>query len=79
MARLPGETEYAETVIPLGQGDNNKGEMGGLKGAACAVEDALTRGKIKEGSEVFVFSDSALCIGHVDRGWCFPRWKKLTQ
>jgi ribonuclease HI len=79
VTRLPGETEYAETVIPLGQGDNNKGEMGGLKGAACAVEDALEQGRIKEGSEVFVFSDSALCIGHVDRGWRFPKWKKLAH
>ena len=79
VTRLPRETKYTETVIPLGQGDNNKGEMGGLEGAACAVEKALVQGKIKEGSEVFVFSDSALCIGHVDRGWRFPRWKKLAR
>ena len=81
VARLPKlkETEYVETVIPLGQGDNKKGEMGGLNGAACVVEDALTQGKIKESSEVFVFSDSTLCIGHVDRGWYFSRWEKLAH
>ena len=37
VARLPKETEYVETVIPLGQGDNKTGEMGGLNGAACVV------------------------------------------
>jgi ribonuclease HI len=79
VTRMPGKTDYVETVIPLGQGDNNKGEMGGLKGAARVVEDALDQGVIGEGSEVLVFSDSALCIGHVDRGWSFPRWKKLAH
>ena len=79
VARMPGKTDYVETVIPLGQGDNNKGEMGGLEGAARLVEAALDQGEIREGSEVLVFSDSALCIGHVDRGWAFPRWKKLAH
>ena len=43
------------------------------------IQDGLENGAVKDKDDVYIFSDSALCIGYLDRGWHFPHWKKLAQ
>ena len=77
--RMVGAADYVETAIPLGYGDNNKGEMGAIKGVGEAMEVALTTGQVEPGSDLLIFSDSALCIGFLDHGWAFAKWRQLWQ
>ena len=79
MARGKGEGGYKEAIFPLGHGDRNKGEMGGIHGSLQKTVSGLESGKVKDNDSVFIFSDSALCIGYLDRGWHFPHWTKLAQ
>ena len=79
--RAAGGDDYAKVVIPLGMGDNNKGEMGAL---AEALEASLARAEVETGVggggkklRAVFFSDSALCVGYLERGWSFPLWKPL--
>ncbi len=75
--RLVGESTYTETAVPLGMGDNNKGEMGAIKGVGEAVLAAISAGRVKTGSDLLIFSDSALCIGFLEHGWSFSTWLEL--
>jgi ribonuclease HI len=77
VVRPKGSDTYIELAIPLGQGDNNKGEMGGIKALLQWAIKALADGLILEGSSLLVFSDSALCIGFLVHGWSFTTWRKL--
>ena len=74
---MPGKVDYTEIEIPLDMGDNNKGEMGALKGAGEATVHALDTGALAEKSKVLIFSDSALCIGYLVHGWAFSTWTEL--
>ena len=69
----------SEAIFPLGHGDNNKGEMGGIQGSLRRTQVGLETGGVKDKDTVYIFSDSALCIGYLDRGWHFPHWKKLAK
>ena len=73
-----------KVVIPLGYGDNNKGEMGALAVGLERSLEALERRATGEedgpasGHSIF-FSDSALCVGHLEKGWTFPTWTNLAR
>jgi ribonuclease HI len=77
--RRKGEDVYSEATFPLGHGDNNKGEMGGIQGSLQKLLTELENGEVGEKDRVYIFSDSALCIGYLDRGWHFPHWTKLAH
>ena len=77
--RRKGEDVYSEAIFPLGHGDNNKGEMGGIHGSLQRVMTEIGNGEMRGRDSVYIFSDSALCIGYLDRGWHFPHWKELAQ
>ena len=77
--RLAGQEDYATTSTPMGYGDNNKGEMGAIHGALTAVAAGLRDGTVQKRSLFLCFSDSALCIAFLDRGWAFPSWKDLAH
>jgi ribonuclease HI len=79
VVRAPGKENYSEAVFPHGHGDNNKGEMGGIMGALLHVQKGLEGGTVESGEDVYIFSDSALCIGYLDRGWHFANWVRLAQ
>ena len=77
VVRFVGDDDYKEIEVPLGYGDNNKGEMGGLKAAGQAALTAVKTGRIARGSRYLIFSDSALCIGFLTHGWNFATWTLL--
>ena len=75
--RLAGEADYSEIALPLGYGDNNKGEMGAFHGLFEALLLALDQKRVGRGTELLVFSDSAICIGFLMHGWAFKTWPDL--
>ena len=77
VVRPMGSEDYFELSIPLGLGDNNKGEMGGIKALLEWALRALADKRIPKNSSLLVFSDSALCIGFLVQGWAFNTWRKL--
>lgn len=77
--RLQDQLTYSAYSQHLGMGDNNKGEMGAIYGALAAVDTAIADGAIALGSILLCFSDSALCIAYLDKGWAFSRWKVLAH
>jgi ribonuclease HI len=77
--RFLGCNDYEEFAVPLGLGDNNKGEMGALKELGDTLEAGLTDGRVQPRSRVIVFSDTALCIGFLVRGWAFSSWTELAH
>ena len=76
--RWMGTNSYEETEIPLGMGDNNKGEMGALHDILAEVLRRIEVGDIPLKSLLVLFSDSMLCVGFLDRGWAFPTWTDLA-
>jgi ribonuclease HI len=79
VVRFPGKEAYEQTSIPLGRGDNNKGEMGAIKAVGEILEAALVSGRIGKGARVLVFSDTALCLGFLVQGWTFSTWTVLAH
>ena len=79
VVRAPNSKKFTEATFPEGHGDNNKGEMAGIKGGLLHIKKGMRDGTVSPGIEIFIFSDSALCIGYLDRGWHFANWKKLAQ
>ena len=79
VVRGPNAKKFTEATFPEGHGDNNKGEMAGIKGGLLHIKKGIRDGTVTPGKEIFIFSDSALCIGYLDRGWHFDNWKKLAQ
>jgi ribonuclease HI len=75
--RFQGTKDYVETAVPLGYGDNNKGEMGAIKEVGQEALRGLGDGRILAGSTLLIFSDSALCIGYLEHGWSFSTWPVL--
>jgi ribonuclease HI len=57
--------------ISLGIGDNNLGEMGAILGLLEALLQMQKDGSIPEG-RILIFSDSACCVGYLERGWNCP-------
>ena len=77
VVRPLGSDTNIERAVPLGHGDNNKGEMMGIK---CVLEwalGALEAKLIPCASSLIIFSDSALCIGFLVAGWSFATWQDL--
>lgn len=35
---------------------------------------ALVDGRVDKGSDLLIFSDSAVCIGFLEHGWSFETW-----
>ena len=60
-----------EESIPLGTGDNNLGEMGALLGLLDSLLRLAGGGLIPE-DQILIFSDSACCVGFLERGWNRP-------
>ena len=79
VVRAPNTEKFTEATFPEGHGDNNKGEMAGIKGGLLHIKKGMRDGTVTPGIEIFIFSDSALCIGYLDRGWHFASWTKLAQ
>jgi ribonuclease HI len=77
VVRAMGSASYIERSVPMGHGDNNKGEMGGIKGILRWAIDSIEAGHIPKGSTLLIFSDSALCIGFLVAGWSFTSWQAL--
>jgi ribonuclease HI len=77
--RLPGEEAPITRSIPLGFGDNNKGEIAAIVEALQELELRLDAREIEEGSRALLFSDSNLCIAHLVKGWAFPTWTDLAH
>ena len=77
--RAPNSENFTEATFPEGHGDNNKGEMAGIKGGLLHIQKGTRDGTVTPGIEIFIFSDSALCIGYLDRGWHFANWTELAQ
>jgi len=57
--------------IPLGMGDNNLGEMGALLGLLEKLLSMIEAGTITQ-TKILIFSDSAGCVGYLERGWVCP-------
>jgi ribonuclease HI len=72
--RKLGSSVYTTTVIPLGYGDNNLGEMGAIRGLLAEALALVRSGELPRKSELLVFSDSALCCGYLNLGWAFGTW-----
>jgi ribonuclease HI len=72
--RLRGGLDYKTISLDLGYGDNNKGEMAAIRKALEEVAAGVKAGTIDRGTKVLIFTDSALCVGYLTRGWSFPRW-----
>ena len=63
----------------MGMGENNKGEMGAIFHALQALEQAIASGRVAKGSLFILFSDSAICIAYLERGWAFSTWVTLAR
>lgn len=59
--------------LPLGEGDNNIGEMAALCGLFDLFLQRLAAGVLPPKAPVLIFSDSALCLGYLLAGWSSPR------
>ena len=77
--KLQGQLTYSSFSQHLGVGDNNKGEMGASHGALVAVNAAIDDGAVTLDSIVLCFSDSAICIAYLDKGWAFARWTVVAH
>ena len=62
----------------LGEGDNNLGEMGALLGLIRRITK-LVRGMSTRPKAVYLFSDSAGCIGYLEKGWSSPKWVPTSR
>ena len=77
--RLAGKQSYIHIAIPLGFGDNNKGEMGAFYGLFEKMLRMVAEGRVDLGTELIVFSDSAICIGFLLHGWALKTWPALGE
>ena len=68
-----------EEWIALGMGDNNLGEMAALLAIFQRLILLFEAGDFQKGIRCLVFSDSAGCIGYLDRGCKSPTTKKLSR
>jgi ribonuclease HI len=59
--------------LPLGEGDNNIGEMAALCGLFDLLLQRMADGVLPAKAPVLVFSDSALCLGYLLAGWTSPQ------
>ena len=57
--------------IPLGLGDNNQGEMGALMNLMLDLISRLETNSLPSG-DILIFTDSAGCVGYLERGWAQP-------
>jgi ribonuclease HI len=64
--------------IPLGHGDNNLGEMGALHGLMEDLILRLSNNSLPPGT-IIIFTDSAGCVGYLDRGWAQPSTTSLSR
>jgi ribonuclease HI/exonuclease III len=69
---VPGRPT-ARVSLPLGDGDNNIGEMAALCGLFDLLLQKLAVGALPAKAPVLVFSDSALCLGYLLEGWKSPQ------
>ena len=69
--RLAGSQRRTHIAIPLGFGDTNKGEMGAFYGLFATMLRLVSEGRVPLGSELIVFSDSAICVGFLLQGFFF--------
>jgi ribonuclease HI/exonuclease III len=74
-----GGTVKEEHWIPLGWGDNNKGEMAALLAIFERLESNFEKEDWPSGARCLIFSDSAGCIGFLERGWKSPTEVKLSR
>ena len=72
-AVLVGGALIEEQWMQLGHGDNNKGEMAALRGLAQWLLAYFQSGKWPAGADALIFSDSAGCVGYLQRGWKTPQ------
>ena len=79
MLRLAGSRRRIHIAIPLGFGDNNKGEMGAFYGLFETMLRLVSEGRVPLGSELIVFSDSAICVGFLLQGWAFKTWTAFGE
>ena len=79
VVRAPNTERFVEAIFPEGHGDNNKGEMAGIKGGLLHIQKGIRDGVVTPEIEIFIFSDSALRIGYLDGGWHFANWTDLTK
>jgi ribonuclease HI len=62
---------FLEESVPLGIGYNNLGEMGALLALLNALLRLHLEGGIPE-ERIIIFTDSACCVGYLERGWNNP-------
>jgi ribonuclease HI len=68
-----------KVALPLGDGDNNIGEMSALLGLFHLIHHHVRQGTIstQDRPPLLIFSDSALCLGFLLQGWSCPVAKEL--
>ena len=63
----------------LGHSDNNTAEMRALEAAFTRVLRMIGSGHLKSAEMVLVFTDSAICLGYICRGWNTSVDKKMAR
>ncbi len=63
--------KFYDHFIPMSLGDNNQEEMGALMGLMSDLIDGLENSSLPTG-DILIFTDSAGCVGYLDRGWSQP-------
>ena len=65
-----------EFATPLGKVDNNEAEMEGLQGVLIRLLFLFTLAPF---SAALIFSDSAVCLGYLLKGWACPTREALAR
>jgi ribonuclease HI/exonuclease III len=71
-------TTIFDNNIPFGHGDNNVGEMGALLGLFEDLIHKLECNTLPPGT-ILIFTDSAGCVGYLERGWSQPTTTNLSR
>ena len=64
--------------LPFGEGDNNVGEMGALLGLMEDLILKIDNNSLPPGT-ILIFTDSAGCVGYLERGWAQPTSSDLSR